>query len=628
MPTSPFVPLPTPLPGAVSQPELPAAQLWRLFAPALAGRLQIRTFTARSRYRAAGRLDPERLPTDPAAVLLYDTRGRARCLALDLDSKTSSRSQVLIDSHRAVGLAAAAGLPAIVDESPNGGRHVYLPLAHSISATEALETASALRSLLPSLDTAPLANRSTGAIRPPGSAHPAGGHQRLITGVEEAIAAVYVPGGPDQWKSFVRALPRHSRGDATIRPPGQLSVVPDAPGRPALDPWADILRTGTFDHTIYPTPSEARFAALCHLLRRGWTAADITTAAVDGRFPGLLTLFAKHRQRVAALTADLQRAVTKLTTCFDRPLLPNAPHKGPPTPPRSPGGSPALERLDSYAFLRSWWTAARHEGRVRKGTGLVDRSVLQALGALAQMRGSRHLDVGCRALAQAACLDHSTVARSLKRLASEPDPFLVLLQASADTDGSAGDLYELVIPTRHAARALGDPWAPGLIERIHPAFWVLSHSSRYVWAALTQRARSESELRRDAGLARQTCRDALAELVAYGLARQVGRAWQLGHTTLNQVARRNGGDTKAAEVQARHLSERRAWRVLKRLPPPAPDRAQPPVPTAAVPAAMWWEDGTPLPPEPVDQDPRSFPGSLEAALALLHDLLGAVVLTG
>jgi hypothetical protein len=43
---------------------------------------------------------------------------------------------------------------------------------------------------------------------------------------------------------------------------------------------------------------------------------------------------------------------------------------------------------------------------------------------------------------------------------------------------------------------------------------------------------------------------------------------------------------------------------------------------------MWWEDGTPVPPEPVDQDPRSFPGSLEAALALLHDLLGAVVLTG
>lgn len=141
--------------------------------------------------------------------------------------------------------------------------------------------------------------------------------------------------------------PRHPRGEPSTRRPGRLSAVPDVSGRPPLDPWAGILRTGKFDHTVYPTPSEARFAALCHLLRRGWTAADITAAAVDGRFPGLLTLFTKHRQRVAALIADLQRAVTKLTSCFDRPLLPNAPHKGPPTPPALP--EPAPDWRDSTA---------------------------------------------------------------------------------------------------------------------------------------------------------------------------------------------------------------------------------------------------------------------------------------
>lgn len=610
--------------AAPSQAELAPQQLWRLFAPVIAGRMRIRTLNGRSRYRAAGRLQPEVLPAEPAAVLLFDASARCRCFVLDLDSKSSTRHQVLLDSERVVAMAASAGLPAVVDESPNGGRHVYLPLAHPISATDALEVGQALRGLLPSLDTAPLSNPTTGAIRPPGSAHPSGGHQRLVTELDASIGAFYVPGGPAQWKRFVASLPRQAATVRTSRPLGQPPAPADseAQARPALEPWASIARTGTYDQTVYATPSEARFAAICHLLRRGWTAQDITAAAVDGRYPGLLRLLTKQHRRLHALTSDVRRASHKLTTCYDRELLPNVPHKGPPTPPQPAPDKTSLPTPGTYGFLRSWWTAARHEGRLRTGTtALVDRSVLQALGAMAQMRGTRHLDVGCRALSQAACLDHSTVARSLKRLAEEPDPFIVLLQASADTDGAMGDLYELVIPSRHAAKALTDPWAPGKIERVHPVFWMLTKASRYAWAALTEQPRPEADVRRDAGLARQTCREAIAELAAHGLARHVpGEGWERGHASLNQVARRVGGDAKALEVQQRHLKERRVWRVLKRLPAPAPDRARSSAHSHTADNG-WWADGTPIPVEPV-RDGYS-PGDMETALALVRDILGA-----
>ena len=624
------MPATSPAPRTTTRPT-PADQaspqaLWRIFAPTIAGRLQIRTRTAAGRYRHAGTLDPDALPALPAAVPIYDRQGRARCLVLDLDAKgASSRQQVLLDSARVGELASAAGLPYLIDESPNGGRHVYLPLQRPVTSDEALEVGLALKALLPSLDVAPLRNATTGAIRPPGSPHPAGGHQQLVTSLDEAVAAVCIPGDRAAWTRFRQALPADGRRQRARRPAKQPRLVAVAGTgliRHPLEPYAEILRTGTFDPARYATPSEARYAALCHLLRRSWSTPAILAAAVDGRFPGLLRLFSKHQRPLVALNADLHRAIAKLTDQNEDRFHPNQPHKGASTPPGFPPPPTQLSPADNYRFLRSWATALRHQSRQWAGThALVDRAVLQAVGAFAQMRGDRHVDVGCRALAQAACFDHSTVAKSLNRLAAMPDPFLVLLQRSADTDGQQGDLYELVLPAKHALRALSDPWQPGLIERTHIAFWKLPRATRYAWQALADRPCTAGEIRRNAGLADETCRQALNVLADHGLAQHVRGGWQRGHATLNQVARRRGADVKAAEVAAKHLAERRAWRSLKRLPAPQPDRQVAGRYLPAGPAVGFWSDGTPLPPEPAYR-----PATESEALALLSAALGATPL--
>lgn len=615
----------TDTPPPNSLPDHSPDQLWALFAPALAGRLRIRVRTARGQYRDGGRLRPDALPVEPAAVFIFDSQARARCLVLDLDAKTGGRSQVLLDSQHVSELATRAGLPVVVDESPNGGRHVYLPLQRPISADEALETGRALRSILPSLDLAPLSNASTGAIRPPGSAHPLGGHQRLVTELADATAAVFMPGSSAAWERFGALLPHSGASSAPRTTPSRLSAVPDlAAARPALDPYLSILRTGAFDTSVYATPSEARFAALCHLLRRGWSAQDIARAAVDGSFPGLLKLLGRHRNRLQALNSELGRATQKLTTDLDRPVDQTS-HTREHQHPRLASALIEREACSEYAFLRSWWTAARHTSRLRRGTSsLVDRSVLQALGALAQMKGSRYVDAGCRSLAQAACFDHSTVARSLKRLASESEPHIVLLQASETTDGQQGDLYELVIPAAHALLALSDPWSPGLIERIHPAFLKLVRASRYVYAALSEHGRTSQELLRDAGVARESFRVALAELAAHGLAREIPGGWARGYATLNQVARRTGADLRADLVRERHLVERRAWRALKGLTAPAPDRTLLQRTPATPPASNGhFSDGVPIPAEPDE-----IPPTEDEALALLASMLGATPLLG
>jgi len=602
--------------------------LWRVFAPAIAGRERIRVRTDRGRYRDGGPLRSDTLPVAPAAVLIFDKRAQARCLVLDLDSKVLGTQQALLDSLHAVELASRAGLSVFIDESPNGGRHVYLPLQDPISADVALAAATALRLVLPSLDVAPLSNPATGAIRPPGSAHPGGGHQALVTSLADAAGAVLIPGSPTAWACFLRLLPHSpAAGARRVRGGSSYSVSTGTGARPALEPYNAILRMGLYDATRYPTPSEARFAALCHLLRRGWSDRDIAIAAVDGRYPGLLSLFTKHSSPLRALLGELNRASEKLSGSLDRPYDRKNHTRAQPTPPVGPPQNDTVTERGSdaeYAFVRSWWTAARHEGRMLPGTtALVDRSVLQALGALAQMRGTRYVDVGTRTLGQAACLDHSTVARSLKRLAGSRDSLIVLLQASADTDGMQGDLYELVVPPTHAAKALGDLWAPGLIERLHPAFWMLSKSSRYVWQALGPRPCSTSDVQRVAGLAKETFRGALAELAAHGLARHTAQGWQRGYATLNQVAARTGGDLRALEVEQRHLDERRAWRALKGLPAPAPDcAAQRHVPAPPMHAQGFWADGTAIGPEWLDDELKTE----QSALALLSSMLGAVVI--
>ena len=73
------------------------------------------------------------------------------------------------------------GAAYVVDESPSGGLHVHVPLAEPAGFDEVARVMTAAKALFASLDRAPMSNRATGCIRPPGAAHRLGGSQRLVT---------------------------------------------------------------------------------------------------------------------------------------------------------------------------------------------------------------------------------------------------------------------------------------------------------------------------------------------------------------------------------------------------------------------------------------------------------------
>jgi hypothetical protein len=102
-----------------------------------------------------------------------------------------------------LGLFAAAGMHAIVDESPAGGRHLYAPLATPRELAELRPVLTALEALLPSADPAPMRNVVRGCIRPPGAWHKSrgghAGHQRLLTPLAAAIAIAHSPAPDAAW---------------------------------------------------------------------------------------------------------------------------------------------------------------------------------------------------------------------------------------------------------------------------------------------------------------------------------------------------------------------------------------------------------------------------------------------
>src|SRR5664279_6099966 len=65
---------------------------------------------------------------------------------------------------------------------PGRGRHVWVARAEPVTAAVVAGIAHGLAGMLPSLDTAPLLNSRTGALRPPGAPHRSGGTSQVIAG--------------------------------------------------------------------------------------------------------------------------------------------------------------------------------------------------------------------------------------------------------------------------------------------------------------------------------------------------------------------------------------------------------------------------------------------------------------
>ena len=626
------------------QPQPPRAgaeqQAWAL-APAIAGRPRVRVSRDRGRSypRSCERALTGQLPGAPAAVLLYDAAGFARCLAADFDVSHGGRVQVEADAGRFAALIAECGGRTFADVSPAGGMHVYVIWSAPLPVSELRPVMRALRTLFASLDIAPMANPTDGCIRPPGAAHPSGGHQVLTTPLGEALAAVADPCGPEVWAGLLDRLAPQlavlAAGEADCLAAAGVVPRPDGPAARLSARMEAIAATGTYDPAVYASPSEARQAVITAAVGAGWTLPEVAARLERGRWPGLAGLYARYRRPGvirSALGRDWRKAVAHVERGKSR-------RQSTTRGPSHSGGLPRPELFRTrpedlagiYGQIRGWWTAALAVERIRYAGpgGLSKRLVLRALGAMAQRRASRYLDVGRRSLALGCGLDDSTVSEVLRALREEPDPLIVLIEGDR---GERGDLYELRVPDAVAETARWRSWRAGRIAAIHPAFRALGAARALVYEALGSEPAPRRDVIHDAALPERTVAEALALLAEHGLAERVPHeGWRRGPVALDDLADQLGVIEQVEALIAEYAVERAAWRAILGIIDPlhVPDVVHGHGAQAGADAPPWWPSGH-GPPDDVDaaayDQALAETAELETILELLHRELGAITL--
>jgi hypothetical protein len=612
------------------------------------------------------------VPDQPAAVLLYDATGRARCLAADLDVGRGGPQQVDQDLTRLTELIERCAGRCFTDRSPSGGRHLYLPLAEPIDFVEMRAVLRALSVLLPSLDIAPAVNLHGGCLRPPGARHKSGGWQRLDGLLSAAQAIADCPNPPAVWAALVAALRPQLDANRPIPADPSLQLPPQAAGgtgakqrgahqlaaarpggrRPLRSAVLSIAECGAYDPATYPTPSQARQAVHAAAAASGWTYPDIVTELETGNWPGLWSFYGRYadRHRREALAGDwiAAHSYAKQLTPQDSPdpaaRKPPAPigmghvHRSATSPLRTQRGvetnshtatttsicREAPERsadLDGHAWLLTWRTAVQlgEAERYPGPVGHVRRLLLRALGNAAIRSGRRHVRCGTRSYAIAIGRARSTVGSALRELSDEPDPYLTLLVAGR---GLAADLYELRIPDTYSERASATPWRPGRIEALLPVFRVLGTPAGFVYELLDSGPQSSWTLAAAALLGRSTTCAALSELAANGLAIKSPAGWTRGSADPATAAHTLGADQLVTDQVEAYRADRRSWRtrlgldlgpgvdeLLDVAPPPPPDPQMPDEHTD-------WAPTYPQPP----------PETTETALELVCRVLGGVLI--
>jgi len=601
--------------------------VWRVFAPLVAARPVMRVSgDGGSSYPLARRLSVER-PAVPAAVATFDAEGRASNVVFDLDVSKGGPARVAADAERLAALLAGVGAAYVVDESPSGGLHVHVPLAEPAEFAEVARVMRAAKALFVSLDRAPMSNRKTGCIRPPGAAHRLGGSQRLVTGFEAARRVFLRRNRVQVWR---RLLDRLAPADPSPPPAPVGSDLPRGPRRGLSAGLDRLARTGVYPAGRYASDSEARQAVLTGAAGRGWSLDDVVGQVAAGRWPGLRGFYSRPRYRGVDWTVPLgrdwataERFVGEAASLRERAadsdtsenLLtrPAVPVDG-----SSSGGarlSPGEDR-----FVRRWHAAVGAAQRVDPFAGRVEVSVqvvgavLAGLGRFGQRCGSQFA-VGVRSLSLAAGVSHETAAVVLRYLREQPDPFVVFVEPAA---GVRGDRYELRIPDRYLRSAYRARWVVGAIPVPHPVFRArgrlgggLGLAAGAVYAALSD---TPGPVRALAAAARVgEGRRLLVRLAEHGLAVRGPGGWIRGPAALDRVADRLGVGEYLALLAARYRADRAAYHGLRRR---LDERTQP-AETVGVPGDLI--DSLPAPDPPPDPD-------TDAAVALVRYVLGGQVI--
>lgn len=578
----------------------PAAE-WRALAVGIAGkpRMRLSRDGGKNYSRRGERTITDNLPNQPAAVLIYDTAGCARTLCIDLDTSKGGIDAVERDFSTLKTILSRLSARYFADRSPNGGIHVYVPLAGAAPFHEARAVAQALAAQTPTMDPMPMYGLTDGCIRPPGAFHRTGGHQRLIGSLTTAHDAIRIRNSPAVWAQLMTEVGASvflegSRGDTQVSNVTNIERLTPLGRFTEPDPrFQMIARTGGWDK--YASPSEARQAVIWAAVASGWAFTDVARRIGDGTWPGLAALYARYRHGGIhkAVGRDWQAAL-KFEKRRRNELQVGSVRVGPTRGPKTHGGT-------EYQLIRTWVNA--YEIALAGHTDdLATRAVLAAVAEAAQRTGSLIVEHGNRSLAIATGLDQRTVGKILKWLASEDEPLIDLVLPASGVKANA---YQLIIPEHLATAAQSKPWKKGKAHGIRAAFRELGLPAAFMFAALEQatEALNGRDLAKDARLGVTSAYEALSVLHSWGLVERTPQGWKLGTQSLDQLAEAFGIVDQIKTQIERYRAERRAyWAVL---------------------GIVRLVDHTNSPVGQYSGDPPPPPGEGETLLDMLEHVLGA-----
>jgi DNA-binding transcriptional ArsR family regulator len=533
--------------------------------------------------RDAGKTYPQKyernltevLPSFPAAVRIFGKDGTCAAIFLDFDSSVAGVDWVQADVRAVQSWLHSVGGRWIEDFSPNGGRHVYIPLAQRVTFSEARDLVEALGTRYRTLDKTPHQNLLHGCMRTPGSPHKRGGHQELAMSLSMAYDVARRPNTAKTWAAMTKDLAPEIKAVRALRQ--EESFIPDTLEAPVIDQPVGrmsrsmqvLAQTGLYDTNRYSSDSDARQAVIVSAAAAGLQLVDVERRMLQGTWPGLASFYARYaaKHRLPALRRDWQNGVQYLSknkaSGDGNNNVRRSPTSQPPTqPPALQGINPISDPDAEHRFIRTWRNALRirevnyHQSR----TGMARRMVLRSLGEAAHMTGSRFVEFGVRSIAVATGLDHTTVAMHLRELRAEKDPLVTLVEEGR---GTKGDLYMLTVPEELKAAAEDVSWQKGKIHALRPVFRELGLPAAFVYEALEHSpAIPTSEVVRVTGLSRSAVNEALEVLAAWNLiTRGAARAWStVAATSLKQLAEHFGVLEAVASQIQRYRNDRIIWR--------------------------------------------------------------------
>ncbi len=515
--------------------------------------------------------------------MLHNVDGSVRTLVLDLDTSKARKTVVDDDARRLGEILRAAGLAYVEDESPSGGRHLYVPLQEPLTAAEARQLVEALGRRAVSLDPSPHQNVVHGCIRVPGSAHKVGGHQRLITPLTDAygiltrrnpasaVAALRTVLAPElhRLEQLRRTQERAAAATAATYAIAKGSTASPAPMAGSERPLRAVARTGLYDTSRYASHSEARMAVLNHFSACHWTLDQVRAGMTD-QFTGLAALYGTKTDRLLPFEWAKAQAFTAATAPPKDPSQragKKTAHKYDTSSTYPTGGSPEPAVQPSQYSIHQLvndlenvlYATLDYKLMERGREGIHLRFLIRAVLAYMRTMETNILDVGCRTFALALGKSHATIARLLPVLERASAGILTRIDRAR---GRNADTYAVQLPDQFQQLARELTWRKGKIHAIRPVFRVLGDVSALAYEAIERGRHSPTtaDLARTTGISRRALTDHLAGMEALQMIRRHHGRWELVATTnLAHLADRLGATEDREAQLTRYRKERAAW---------------------------------------------------------------------